>query len=120
MGTIEQEQIRSLPGWEPRGDGISKTFHFDDFGTATRFVDRIALDAAVAGREPLIGIRGGRVTVTFAPRDGSPLTPDDVVVARRIQRLLGDHGHPVGRAGPWSPRGPLTGIRPRPVGQAGP
>jgi hypothetical protein len=25
-----------------------------------------------------------------------------------------------GRAGPWSPLGPLTGTRPRPVGQAGP
>jgi 4a-hydroxytetrahydrobiopterin dehydratase len=120
MATIEQEQIRTLPGWQPRGDGISKTFRFDDFGAATRFVDRIAGDAWVACREPLIGIRGGRVTVTFAPGDGSPLTSDDVAVARRIQRLLGDHGHPVGRAGPWSPRGPLTGIRPRPVGQAGP
>jgi pterin-4a-carbinolamine dehydratase len=120
MATIEQEQVRALPGWKPRGDGISRTFHFDDFATATRFVDRIALDAAVACREPLIGIRGGRVTVTFTPRDGSPPTPDDEAVARRIQRLLGDHRHPVGRAGPWSPRGPLTGIRPRPVGQAGP
>jgi pterin-4a-carbinolamine dehydratase len=120
MATIEHKQIRALPGWEPRGDGISKTFHFDDFATAARFVGRIALDAAVASREPLIGIRGGRVTLTFTPRHGGPLTPDDVNVARRIQRLLGDHRHPVGRAGPWSPRGPLTGIRPRPVGQAGP
>jgi pterin-4a-carbinolamine dehydratase len=120
MATIEQEQIRALPGWQPRGDGISRTFYFDDFGAATRFVDRIAGDAAVACREPLIGIRGGRVTVTFAPRDGSPLTLDDVAVAQRIQRLVGDHRHPVGRAGPWSPRGPLAGIRLRPVGQAGP
>ena len=120
MATIELKQIRALPGWEPRGNGISRTFHFDDFGVATRFVGRIALDAAVACREPLIGIRGGRMTVTFAARDGSPLTSDDVAAARRIQRLLGDHRHPVGRAGPWSPRGRLTGIRPRPVGQAGP
>jgi pterin-4a-carbinolamine dehydratase len=99
MATIEQEQIRALPGWEPRGDGISRTFHFDDFGDAARFAGRIALDAAAASREPLIGIRGGRVTVTFAPRHGSPLTPVDVIVAWRIQRLLGDHRHPVGRAG---------------------
>jgi pterin-4a-carbinolamine dehydratase len=120
MATVEQQQIRALPRWQPRGDGISRTFHFDDFAAATRFVGRVSLDAAVAGREPLIGIRGGRVTVTFAPRNGGPLTPDDLTVAQRIQRLLGDHRHPVGRAGPWSPRGPLTGIRPRPVGQAGP
>jgi pterin-4a-carbinolamine dehydratase len=120
MATIQEGRIRDLPGWQFHDDGISRTFHFDDFGAATRFVGRIALDAAVACREPLIGIRGGRVTVTFVPRDGATPTPDDVAVARRIQRLLGDHRHPVGRAGPWSPHGPLTSIRPRPVGQASP
>jgi pterin-4a-carbinolamine dehydratase len=120
MATIEDEHVHALPSWQLRGDGMSRTFHFDDFSVATRFVARIASDAAVACREPLVGIRGGRVTVTFAPRDGSPLSPDDVAVAQRIQRLIGDHRHPVGRAGPWSPRGRLTSIRPRPVGQAGP
>jgi 4a-hydroxytetrahydrobiopterin dehydratase len=111
MATIKEEQIRALPGWQARGDGISRTLRFDDFGVATRFVGRIALDAAVACREPLIGIRGGRVTVTFVGRDGATPTRDDVAVARRIQRLLGDHRHPVGRAGPWSPLGRLTGTR---------
>lgn len=118
MATIKQEQIRALPGWQARGDGISRTFRFDDFGVATRFVGRIALDPAVACREPLIGIRGGRVTVTFVPRDGATPTPDDVAVARRLQRLLGDHRHPVGRIGPWSSRGPLAGICPGPIGRA--
>ena len=74
MATIKEEQIRALPGWQARGDGISRTFRFDDFGVATRFVGRIALDAAVARREPLIGIRGGRVTVTFVPWT-APLRP---------------------------------------------
>jgi 4a-hydroxytetrahydrobiopterin dehydratase len=120
MAAIEGEFLRTLPGWKPDSNGISRTFHFDDFGAATRFVDRIAVDAAAAGRRPAIDIRGDRVTVTVALRDGSSLTPDDVVVARRIQRLVGDHRHPVGRAGPWSPRGQLTGIHPRQVGQAGP
>jgi pterin-4a-carbinolamine dehydratase len=120
MAIVESESLRTLPGWQPDSDGISKTFHFDDFGAATRFVGRIADDAAAAGRQPAVGIVDDRVTVTFALRDGSTLTPDDVVVARRIQRLVGDHRHPVGRAGPWSPRGRLTRIRPRPLGQAGP
>ena len=118
--TIEGEFLRTLPGWQPHSNGISKTFHFDDFGAATRFVGRIADDAAAAGRQPTIDIRGDRVTVTLTLRDGSTLTPDDVVVARHVQRLVGDHRHPVGRAGPWSPHGQLTGIHPRPVGQAGP
>jgi pterin-4a-carbinolamine dehydratase len=119
MATVETAFLRTLPGWQPGRNGISRTFHFDDFGAGMRFVGRIGVDAAAAGRRPAIDIRGDRVTVTVALRDGT-LTPDDVVVARRIQRLVGDHRHPVGRAGPWSPAGPLTGIRPRPVGQAGP
>ena len=93
---------------------------FDDFGAAARFVGRMADDAAVAGRQPPIDLRCDCVTVAFAPRDGSTLTLDDLAVAHRIQRLIGDHRHLVGRAGPWSPRGTLAGIRPRPVGQAGP
>jgi hypothetical protein len=47
-------------------------------------------------------------------------TYDDLTVASRIQRLVGDHRHPVGRAAPWIPSGPLTGVRERPVRPAGP
>jgi pterin-4a-carbinolamine dehydratase len=44
--------LRDLPGWQRHGDSIEKTFQFDDFAVATRFVGRVALDAAAAGREP--------------------------------------------------------------------
>jgi len=123
MATTDVELFRALqnlPGWQRHGNHIKKTFHFDDFAAATRFVDRVALDAAAAGREPAIDIRGGDVTVTFAPRDGHTLALDDVAAARRVQRLVGDHRHPVGRAGPWSPPGRMGAIRQRPVGPAGP
>jgi 4a-hydroxytetrahydrobiopterin dehydratase len=121
MTTIsEAELFHALPGWQRYGNRIEKTFTFDDFGAAARFVGRMADDAAVAGRRPAIGLRCDCVTVAFAPRDGSTVTLDDVAVASRIQRLLGDHRHPVGRAGPWSPGGLLACRRPRPVGQAGP
>jgi pterin-4a-carbinolamine dehydratase len=118
--TSEVELFCSLPGWQYHGNRIEKTFNFDDFSAAARFVGRMADAAAVAGRQPAIDLRCDRVTVAFAPRDDSTLTQDDVAVAGRIQRLVGDHRHPIGRAGPWSPRGTLAGIRPRPVGQAGP
>ena len=118
--TSEAELFRTLPGWQRYGNRIEKTFNFDDFGAAARFVGRMADDAAVASRRPAIDLRCDCVTVAFAPRDDSTLTLDDVAVASRIQRLVGDHRHPVGRAGPWSPGGLLAGIRPRPVGQAGP
>jgi pterin-4a-carbinolamine dehydratase len=118
--TSEVELLCSLPGWQHYGNRIEKTFNFDDFSAAARFVGRMADDAAVAGRQPALDLRCERVTVAFAPRDDSTLTQDDVAVASRIQRLVGDHRHPIGRAGPWSPRATLASIRPRPVGQAGP
>jgi pterin-4a-carbinolamine dehydratase len=77
--------LRDLPGWQRHGTNIRKTFHVDDFAAATRFVDRIALDAAAAGRQPAIDLRCDRVTVAFAPRDGHTLTLDDVAAARRIR-----------------------------------
>ena len=51
------------------------TFTFDDFGAAERLVGRVADDAPVAGRRPAIDLRRDCVTVAFAPRDGSTLTP---------------------------------------------
>jgi pterin-4a-carbinolamine dehydratase len=118
--TSEVESACSLPAWRGDDNRLEKTFNFDDFSAAARFVGRMTDDAAVAGRQPAIDLRCDRVTVAFAPRGASTLTQDDVALAGRIQRLVGDHRHPVGRAGPWSPRGTLAGIRPRPVGQAGP
>jgi pterin-4a-carbinolamine dehydratase len=106
MTTIsEAELFGALPGWKPYGNRIQRTFIFDDFGAAARFVGRMADDAPVAGRQPAIDLRCDRVTVAFAPRDGSALTLDDVAVASRIQRLVGDHRHPVGRPAPGVPAG---------------
>jgi 4a-hydroxytetrahydrobiopterin dehydratase len=124
MATTDEEALaralRELPGWERHGDAIRKTYQFDDFGSASLFVGRVADATAAAGHQPDITIRGGRVTLELAPRAGSALTTDDLTVAARIQRLVGDHHHPVGRAAPWSPSGRLAGIKQRPVGPAGP
>ena len=112
--------LQELPGWQREGDGIRRTYQFDDFASATLFVGRVADATAAAGHQPDIAIRGGRVTLELTPRTGTTLTADDLAVASRIQRLVGDHQHPVGRAAPWSPSGRLAGIRERPVGPAGP
>jgi 4a-hydroxytetrahydrobiopterin dehydratase len=109
-----------LPGWERHGNGVHKTYQFDDFGSATQFASRVAEASVATGRHPDILIRGPRVTLELSPSGTGMLTDDDVAVARRFERLVGDHHHPVGRAGPWHPAGPLTGVRQRPVGPAGP
>jgi pterin-4a-carbinolamine dehydratase len=121
MATTSKEQrADSLKAWRGDDHRLEKSFNFDDFSAAARFVGRMADDAAIAGRQPAIDLRRDRVTVAFDPRGDSTLTQDDVAVTLRIERLVGDHRHPVGRAGPWSPRGTLAGVRPRPIGQAGP
>jgi 4a-hydroxytetrahydrobiopterin dehydratase len=120
--TDDQPLVRALhdlPGWQRHGNSIQRTYRFDDFDAAARFVGRVAEAAAAAGRQPDIAIHRSRVTLQLNPSAGGALTMDDVAVARRIQRLVGDHHYPVGR-GPWSPRGRLVGIRSRPVGPAGP
>ena len=112
--------LGELPGWQRQGNGIRSRYQFDDFGSAVQFVGRVADDIGATGHQPVITIRGGQVTVDLEPSATGGLTGDDLAVAARIQRLLGDHHPPVGRAGPWSPGGRLTGLRQRPVGQAGP
>ena len=47
--TSELELFCSLPGWQHYGNRIEKTFNFDAFSAAARFVGRMADDAAVAG-----------------------------------------------------------------------
>jgi 4a-hydroxytetrahydrobiopterin dehydratase len=124
MATTDDEALagapQELPGWQRHGDSIRKIYQFDDFASAALFVGRVADATAAAGHQPDITIRGGQVTVELTPRAGSALTDDDLMVAARVQRLVGDHHHPVGRAGPWSPSGRLAGIKQRPVGPAGP
>jgi 4a-hydroxytetrahydrobiopterin dehydratase len=111
--------LQDLPGWQRHGNRIQRTYHFDDFAAAARFVGRVAEAASAAGRQPDIAIHRSRVNLALNPDAAGALTMDDVAVARRIQRLVGDHRYPVGR-GPWSPGGRLVGIRSRPVGPTGP
>jgi 4a-hydroxytetrahydrobiopterin dehydratase len=124
MATTDQEALvralEELPGWQRHGDSIWKTYQFDDFATAALFVGRVADATAAGGHQPDIAIHGARVTLELVPGAGTTLTADDLTVAHRVQQLVGDHHHPVGRAAPWHPGGHLTGIRPRPVGPAGP
>jgi 4a-hydroxytetrahydrobiopterin dehydratase len=122
MATADEEThtLRELPGWQRDGESIWKNYQFDDFASAALFVGRVADATAGAGHQPEVAIRGGQVTLEIVPRAGGTLTTDDLMVAARIQRLVGDHHHPVGRAAPWSPSGRLTGIKTRPVGPAGP
>ena len=93
-----EQAAHDLPGWDRRGDRLVRTFVHDDFHSAALFVERVATAVAAADHHPDIAISGGRVTVTLGGPDGP--TRDDLLLARRLERLVGDHHHPVGLAGP--------------------
>jgi 4a-hydroxytetrahydrobiopterin dehydratase len=98
-----KEALRELPGWELTPDALAKTFTFDTFRSALLFVERVGDSAEgpaeAAGHHPHIDIRSGTVRIAI-PSRGDGWTHADVVLARRIERLRGEHGHPVGMAGP--------------------
>jgi pterin-4a-carbinolamine dehydratase len=100
------QQALDLPEWGRVGNKLVKSFTTDDFHAAARFVDRVASAAEASERYPDIAIHAGVVTIGFAlesAKDRSTRTTvadADLAFARRIQRLIGDHHHPIGLAGP--------------------
>jgi 4a-hydroxytetrahydrobiopterin dehydratase len=94
------QALQELPGWQRTGDVLTKTFIHDDFRSAIRFVNRVADAAEAVNHHPDIKIRWNEVTFALTTHDADGLTSDDTALAHRIQRLVGDHHHPPGMAGP--------------------
>ena len=63
----EVELFCSLPGWQHYGNRIEKTFNFDDFSAAARFVGRMTDDAASPAASPPL------TSAAIASRLRSPL-----------------------------------------------
>jgi 4a-hydroxytetrahydrobiopterin dehydratase len=102
--TNSERALAGLPGWTRLGDRFAKTFIRDDFHSAVLFAERVAMVATAVDRRPDIAIHANKVTFAFpfdSTATGAEATPTagDLAVARRIQRLTGDHYHPIGLAG---------------------
>jgi 4a-hydroxytetrahydrobiopterin dehydratase len=95
-----EQALRELPGWERTGHGIAKAFAHDDFRSAMLFLSRVAEAAEALGQHPDIDVRGTRTTLAIGPQGGGGLSGDAVALAHRIERLVGDHHHRPGMAGP--------------------
>jgi 4a-hydroxytetrahydrobiopterin dehydratase len=97
--TVDQ-QLQRLSGWERHGDRLAKVFVFDEFRSAMRFLGRVA-DAAVTDDDEVeIQVRSNRVTLTVISPSSGTVTDTAIALAARVDRLTGDHHHPVGMAGP--------------------
>jgi pterin-4a-carbinolamine dehydratase len=99
QATLDQE-LRALPGWTPVGGRIVKAFEFDGFRSAMRFVARVADAAAGVDDQVAIEVTGGTATLAVFTPGTEAGTDTGLALAHRIERLTGDHQHPVGLAGP--------------------
>ena len=97
--TVDQ-QLQQLSGWERHGDRLGKVFVFDEFRSAMKFLGRVADTAVTDDDELEIEVRSNRVELTVISPGSGSVTDTTIALAARIDRLTGDHRHPVGMAGP--------------------
>jgi 4a-hydroxytetrahydrobiopterin dehydratase len=97
--TVDQ-QLQRLSGWERKGDRLAKAFVFDEFRSAMKFVGRVADAAVTVDDEVEIEVRSNRVKLAVVTPGSGSVTGTGVALAARVDRLTGDHHHPVGMAGP--------------------
>jgi 4a-hydroxytetrahydrobiopterin dehydratase len=82
-----EDALQRLPGWERRGDEITRTFVRKDFRAAITFVNQVAEAAEVAGHHPDIDIRWNKVTMALSSHSEGGLTARDFELAARIDEL---------------------------------
>jgi 4a-hydroxytetrahydrobiopterin dehydratase len=90
MPVLSQSAIRdareSVPSWKCRSSTLVRTFEFEDFATAMRFVNRVARLAEKANHHPDIDIRWNEVKLALTTHDEGGLTAKDFAVARQCDR----------------------------------
>jgi 4a-hydroxytetrahydrobiopterin dehydratase len=74
-------QMINLPAWQVEDAELARTFQFEDFAAALRFVNRVAALAEEAGHHPDIDIRYNRVRLGLTTHDAGGLTVKDFRLA---------------------------------------
>jgi 4a-hydroxytetrahydrobiopterin dehydratase len=75
-----------VPDWKKRGVIISRTYLFQDFPAAIKFVNAVAELAEQAWHHPDIEIRWNQVTLTLTTHDAGGLTEKDFDLAQKFDR----------------------------------
>lgn len=81
------ERLAGLEGWERAGEAIRKEFERGDFVGAVEFVRSLVGPAEEMGHHPDVAISWATVTVTITTHSEGGLTPNDFVLAQRIDDL---------------------------------
>jgi 4a-hydroxytetrahydrobiopterin dehydratase len=89
MPTLSPDQItdklKSLPGWEYKGNAIVKLFRFKEFMDGIEFVGRVAEIAEAADHHPDITINYTRVTFSCSTHSDGGVTEKDFKLASNIE-----------------------------------
>lgn len=79
--------LKSLPTWKRKAATITRTFAFEDFPAAMKFVNAVARAAEKAWHHPDIDIRWNKVILTLTTHDAGGLTAKDFSLAERFDSL---------------------------------
>lgn len=82
-----QSSLAAIPDWTVINGELQKTFQFDTFMRAIRFVNRVAEAAELANHHPDILIRYSRVTLTLSTHDAGGITSKDFALASEADTL---------------------------------
>ena len=91
MAKLKAAEIKTalarLPDWKRTGAIISRTFAFQDFVAAMKFVNVVAALAEGARHHPDIDIRWNKVTLALTTHSEGGLTRKDFQLATKFDRL---------------------------------
>jgi len=85
-GEIET-RLTKLDGWSELNDAIQRTFTFDDFASAMKFVNKIAEAAEKMQHHPDILIRYNKVTLTLTTHDAGGISEKDFNLAAEADNI---------------------------------
>jgi 4a-hydroxytetrahydrobiopterin dehydratase len=92
MAALSKQQAESLlitlQGWRIDGGELVRTFKFEDFRAALRFVNQIGDLAEQAGHHPDIDIRYNKVRLALVTHDAGGLTNKDFDLASKADKLV--------------------------------
>lgn len=96
MNPLTSTEIRArlaeVPGWTRVRQTLRRTYRFEDFAAAMKFVHAVARAAEKAQHHPDIEIRWNQVTLTLTTHDAGGLTERDFALARRCDALAARQG----------------------------
>ncbi len=81
--------LGSLPGWERRGNEITKEYELPTFPAAIAFVNQVAERAEAADHHPDLDIRWRRVRATLSTHSEGGVTGRDLALAAELESLTG-------------------------------